>query len=102
VPKRTDISSILIIGALLVGCSDTGRSDPDGETSQAELDRMSDDCGTPREWLRRLPDGAVHFQPASNGELEKIDCVMRLLNEHSGENLGFIGNETSPVEIESN
>ena len=100
-PKRTDISSILIIGVLLTGCSESVQSGPEGEVSQAELDRMSDECGTPRDWLRRLQDGAVQFQPASDGEIEKIDCLLGLLNENRGENLSFIGNESSLAEHES-
>jgi hypothetical protein len=108
-PKRTDISSILIIGAGLISLAGCGQKESgvqkDGAASvtQAKLDAMSDACRAPRTWLKHRGGEEVQFQPSPDAKYETVDCVLGKLKESLLPlKMGFVGNERYGDEQEDN
>lgn len=104
---RTTITTALLFGAMVIGCAETPETEPAAQEDQALLDRITDECAAPREWLELMPGGEVQFQPgdpatpATDAEIEKIGCILDGLRDSGTENIGFIGNDVLPNEIES-
>jgi hypothetical protein len=66
------------------------------EITQASLDRMSDRCRAPRDWLKHLDGNRVRFQPSLTAKFDKVDCVLGQLKKSDlPMNLGFVGNEAA-------
>lgn len=85
--KKTDISSILVIGALLIGCS------PEAPISQDDLDQISNKCGIEREALVLETPTRAKFQPDVEANYQAVDCALKEIRKISGLDFGFVGNE---------
>jgi hypothetical protein len=85
---------LALVIAMQVPTSGTrGIAHPD----QAQLDAISDECRTPKKWLRYVGGDEIRFKPAQNAKYEKVECLLAQLRKSSVPmNFGFIGNEALP------
>jgi len=86
------INLIFVAG---LSCSEAGAclKTPLTAISQSELNRISDNCNSPRSQLRRKKNGEIHFKPNVKSRYLSVDCVLGALKARHAENMGFIGNE---------
>lgn len=112
-PRRTDISSTLIIGAgpIVLGASlcatacgtSTAPGAPAGNVAQAPsankreaaFAAIAERCGLPRTALQ-LDGDAVAVQPPPDARYEAVDCMLRELAAGGFTKnmaIGFVGNE---------
>jgi hypothetical protein len=90
-PKRTDISSILIIVAIsLCGCAE------DISADLKEISRIEGKCGLKTGSLSLDAKAGLKFNPEPNEKYAKIDCALTEiktsgLSRHM--KYGFVGNE---------
>ena len=86
-PKRTYISLVLIVGALLMGCS------PAKPVTQAQLDEISTKCGLdPKTFVLETP-GRAKIQPNVDENFKAFDCGLSEIRKIPGLEFGFVGNE---------
>lgn len=97
-PKRTDISAILLCAAACAGCG--GSSLPAPPETQAEreavLDRIASECSLPRTALTLVGEDQLRFQPAPDARFESVECVLQKVaatNIHL-QTTNVVGNET--------
>lgn len=105
-PKRTDISSIAIMGAaplvLLLASAACTQGDP-MRTREAELTRIADACGLPRASLT-LDAGQVRLRPPPDARYEAVDCALIRLRQSGLTRdipIGFVGNEAPEVKADN-
>ena len=102
-PKRTDISSILITGtgmkgmflgslALLGACSGPPAKAP---ANRGEvLDQIVIKCHLPRSSFKLLGADEVQFRPPANADYHDVDCSLRELQKSPFPmKFSFVGNE---------
>jgi hypothetical protein len=105
-PRRTDISFILIIGAGPLALLLASTSCAQGDSTQAraaELTRIADACGLPRASLT-LHAGQVRFQPPLDARYEAVDCALTRLRQSGLVRdipMGFVGNEAPEVKADN-
>ena len=106
-PKRNNISSILIAGALLAsGCSREPAVPRPPETRAERLavvERIAAACQVPRATLELVGEDELRLKPAPDLAYEKMECVIGKLdglNLPPG-NVGFVGNAAAPVDTNS-
>jgi biopolymer transport protein ExbD len=91
-PKRTNISSILIIGALLVsGCTAHPSAD------QTKLDEMASACNLPKGSAIHQPDDRVELKIPRDAKFDDVACLLEKLKSAGVKNLGFVGNEQQGI-----
>jgi hypothetical protein len=100
-PKRTDIASILIVGAgaaLLAACGrETPAAMPETRAERlAALDRIAAECGVSRAMFDLVGDDELQLRPRPDEDYERVDCALRKLRENGPMHdvpMGFVGNE---------
>jgi hypothetical protein len=100
-PKRTDIFSILIVGAgaaLLAACGrETPPAKPDIRAERlAALDRIAEECRISRDVFELVGDNELRFRPRPDESYERVDCALTKLRETGpmrNVQMGFVGNE---------
>jgi hypothetical protein len=102
-PRRRNISSILIICAApsLAACterSDSATNSVAGARSEkrAVLDQIASECGLPPSNFTLIDDAELRFQPSPDADYEAVDCALRRVRETALFNdvpMGFVGNE---------
>ena len=66
----------------------------DNQPTQQRLDALSDQCGTPHEWLTNVGGKRVRIRPSPDAKYEAVDCMLQKLKASKLDmDLGFIGNE---------
>lgn len=93
-PKCTDISSILVIGAaiLLSGCSTSSQSsDMD---LKSRLERIESECNLTRGTLVALDDGGIELKLGETESFASFECGMQKIKAQIPDaKMGFVGNE---------
>lgn len=105
-PKRTDISFILVAIVLAAGCSSEPAVPRPPETRAERLAvvaRIAAECRVPPATLELVGEDELRLNPAPDLAYEKMECVLRKLD---GLNLppgavGFVGNASAPVDTNS-
>ena len=103
-PRRTDISSILIIGAASVGaaaCAQTSdpvanSTDQPASEKRIVLDRIAAECSLPSTTFVLVEDAEIRIQPGPDANFESVDCALRRVREADLVKdlpMGFVGNE---------
>src|SRR4051794_7761304 len=88
-PKRTNISSILIVGGVLnlAGSSalaQPARADPPAAAlaqQRATLDRIAERCHLPKSIFHFDRGGTLHFKPRPSEHYQRIDCALGAIRE---------------------
>jgi hypothetical protein len=77
------------------GCAEIEAEEPAAMSTftQADADRISDECGADRSWLKVLDDGALTFEPPSDGDYEVSTCILERIKNSGVTKFGFVGNE---------
>lgn len=95
-PKRTDISSILVTSVIVIAalCSVAACArDERASVSQEMLDSITAECKAPAQWLGLRDDGSVEARLTPDADYEKVDCVLAGIRRNGVIDLGFVGNE---------
>jgi hypothetical protein len=69
-----------------------------GTFAQADADRISDDCGADRAWLRVREGGELTYQPAMDSDYDVSVCVLQKIKNSGVTKFGFVGNEKHRAE----
>lgn len=99
-PRRTDISSILIVGGLLAACSaEAPVAPPDPRAERiASLEKISAGCGLPASTLKLTGADEVAIQLPGDVDDEKFDCLLMAIRKADPKlKFGFVGNESYDV-----
>ena len=114
-PKRTDISSILVIGAIsltvLGACSGIGADSKAAQQEdvidftdgfqQSDADAILGVCGASDVTLTVKADGEIYFEPDLDADYESSACVLNKIKESGTTKFGFVGSEKYATPDES-
>tara|TARA_Y100000991_G_scaffold173226_1_gene135055 strand:- start:804 stop:1148 length:345 start_codon:yes stop_codon:yes gene_type:complete len=104
-PKRTAMSSILVIGAgavmlILEGCGNPSEEpervyeiDFSDGFQQSDADAILHDCGATDITLEVRAGGEIFFEPQPTSDYEVAACVLEYIKESGTTKFGFVGNE---------
>ena len=87
-PKRTDIKSILIIGAASVAACTTHPP-----ADQPSLDQMAMSCSLPKGSAIYHAGQAVELKLSPDANYDDVSCFLEKLKVAGVKRLGFVGNE---------
>jgi hypothetical protein len=91
-PKRTDISSILIFGAAILGACSADTSPP--KDKQEALNQIAAKCNLPPSIFKLGEGENIIFQPPANANYDDVYCALTEVKKSPFSfKLGFVGNE---------
>jgi hypothetical protein len=92
-PKRTDISSILIIGAAMLGACSIGTSSAPKD-KRAALDQIAAKCNLQSSIFTLGEGDNIIFRPPADANYDDVDCALTEVKKSPFPfKLGFVGNE---------
>jgi hypothetical protein len=84
---------VLVVAALLAASNVTNLPKL-AHLSSTELAAVSDQCHSPRNWLRYSPTGELHIRPGRTAKYQQVDCILGKLKLQGAQiPMGFVGNE---------
>jgi hypothetical protein len=91
-PKLTNISSILIIGTVILGACSVDSPPP--KDRQEALDQIASKCNL-QPSIFKLGEGEnIIFRPPSDAKYDDVDCALAEVKKSPFSfKLGFVGNE---------
>ena len=102
-PKRTDISSILALGAavLTAACEHSAEPQEDAPQTinfadgfqQSDADAILQKCDAKDISLTISETGEVQFYPSPNADYDASVCVLEYIKKSGTSKFGFVGNE---------
>jgi hypothetical protein len=91
-PKRTDISSILIIGGAILGACSVASPPP--KNKREALDQIASKCNVQPSIFKLGAGENIIFQPPPNANYDDVYCALTEVQKSPFSfKLGFVGNE---------